>query len=182
MDAFFTGLGIVSVIALIISFFMDEQPVSLDRIHKNLSELDVFPLKKGEKSTYKLTITDSKGKQIVYPLNQDSFFFTIAHFSPDCEQFVNYMLELWCLSPFNLILTNGLGATTKSETLGLWQYNGKQHTISICTKDVETEVMALILIHEIAHLRIHTLTSYAYVYNLAGKKIKSPYYGMSLKL
>jgi len=180
MDAFFIGLGIVSVIGLIVSFLMNE-PVPMVRIHKNLAELDVFPLKKGEKCTYKLTITDSKGKQVVYPLNQDSFYFTIAHFAPDCEKFVDYMLELWCLTPFNLVLTNGLGATNKTETLGLWQYNGKQHTISICTKDVQREVMALILIHEIAHLRIHTLTSYAYVYNLAGKKIKSPYYGMSLK-
>jgi hypothetical protein len=180
MDEFFAGLGIVSAIALVISFFLDE-PVSLNRIHKNLAELDVLPLKKGEKSTYKLSITDSKGKQIIYPLNQDSFFFTVAHFAPDCEEFANYMLELWCLSPFNLVLTDGLGTTKKTETLGLWQWNGKQHTISVCMKDVEREVMALILIHEIAHLRIHTLTSYAYVYNLNGKKIRSPYYGMSLK-
>lgn len=180
MDEFIAGLGIVSAIALVISFFLDE-PVSLNRIHKNLAELDVLPLKKGEKSTYKLSITDSKGKQIIYPLNQDSFFFTVAHFAPDCEEFANYMLELWCLSPFNLVLTDGLGTTKKTETLGLWQWNGKQHTISVCMKDVEREVMALILIHEIAHLRIHTLTSYAYVYNLNGKKIRSPYYGMSLK-
>lgn len=180
MDDFFAGLGIVSAIALVISFFMDE-PVSLNRIHKNLAELDVLPLKKGEKSTYKLSITDSKGKRIIYPLNQDSFFFTVAHFAPDCEQFANYMLELWCLSPFNLVLTDGLGTTKNTETLGLWQWDGKQHTISICMKDVEREVMALILIHEIAHLRIHTLTSYAYVYNLKGKKIRSPYYGMSMK-
>lgn len=180
MDAFFTSLGIVSVIALIISFFL-EDPKAIDDIHKNLQKLGVSPLKKGQKSTYKLTITDKKGQEATYPLDQENFFFTICHFAPDCENFANYMLELWCLSPFNLILTNGLGATKKSSTLGLWQYNGKQHTISICTKDVETEVMALILIHEIAHLRIHTLTSYANVYNLAGKKIKSPYYGMSLK-
>lgn len=180
MDEFIAGLGIVSAIALVISFFLDE-PVSLNRIHKNLAELDVLPLKKGEKSTYKLSITDSKGKQIIYPLNQDSFFFTVAHFAPDCEEFANYMLELWCLSPFNLVLTDGLGTTKKTETLGLWQWNGKQHTISVCMKDVEREVMALILIHEIAHLRIHTLTSCAYVYNLNGKKIRSPYYGMSLK-
>lgn len=180
MDEFFTGLGIVSVIGLIVSFFMDE-PISLDRIHQNLEKLDVLPLKKGEKSTYKLTITDRKGKQVVYPLNQDSFYFTVAHFAPDCEDFANYMLKLWCLSPFNLVLTDGLGSTKKTETLGLWQYNGTQHTISLCTRDVKREVLALILIHEIAHLRIHTLTTYAYVYNLAGKKLKSPYYGMSLK-
>jgi hypothetical protein len=91
------------------------------------------------------------------------------------------MLELWCLSPFNLELTPKIGSTKTTETLGYWQWNGKQHTISICTQDVEKEVMALILIHEIAHLRIHSLTSYAYVYNLSGKKIKSPYYGMSLQ-
>jgi len=181
MEDFILGLGIVSLSLLAISFFLDEESVSLDRIHKNLAELDVFPLKKGEKSTYKLTITDAKGKRIIYPLNQDSYFFTVAHFAPNCEGFVNYMLQLWCLTPFNLVLTNGLGATKNTETLGLWQWDGKQHTISICMKDVEREVMALILIHEIAHLRIHTLTSYAYVYNLNGKKIRSPYYGMSLK-
>jgi len=181
MEDFILGLGIVSLSLLAISFFLDEESVSLDRIHKNLAELDVFPLKKGEKSTYKLSITDSKGKRIIYPLNQDSFFFTVAHFAPDCEAFANYMLELWCLSPFNLVLTDGLGTTKNTETLGLWQWDGKQHTISICMKDVEREVMALILIHEIAHLRIHTLTSYAYVYNLNGKKIRSPYYGMSIK-
>ena len=180
MDAFFTCLGIVSVIALIISFFLDE-PVSLDSIHKNLAKLDVSPLQKGEKSKYKLTITDSKGVQVVYPLNQDSFYFTIAHLSPDCEKFVDYMLELWCLTPFNLVLTNGLGSSKTTETLGLWQYNGKQHTISLCTKDIQREVIALVLVHEIAHLRVHTLTSYAYVYNLSGKKIRSPYYGMSVK-
>lgn len=180
MDDFFAGLGIVSAIALVISFFIDE-PVSLNRIHKNLAELDVFPLKKGEKSKFTLTITDAKGKQVVYPLNQDSFYFTIAHFSPDCEKFVDYMLELWCLSPFNLVLTNGLGSTKKTETLGLWQYNGKQHTISLRTKDIQKEVIAIVLVHEIAHLRVHTLTSYAFVYNLSGKKIRSPYYGMNVK-
>lgn len=180
MDAFFVGLGTFSVVVLILSFFIEE-PVSLDRIHKNLAELDVFPLKKGEKSKFTLTITDAKGKQVVYPLNQDSFYFTIAHFSPDCEKFVDYMLEFWCLTPFNLVLTSGLGQTKKTETLGLWQYNGKQHTISLCTKDVQREVIALVLVHEIAHLRVHTLTSYAYVYNLSGQKIKSPYYGMSVK-
>jgi hypothetical protein len=180
MEDFMLGLGIVSIIALIVSFFMEE-PISMNRIHKNLAELDVKPLKKGAKSTYKLTITDHKGHKITYPLDQDSFFFTICHFSPNCEAFVNYMLELWCLSPFNLILTPHIGESKNSETLGLWQWNGKQHTISVCTHDMEKEVMALVLIHEIAHLRIHTLTSYAYVYNLAGKKIKSPYYGMSVK-
>jgi hypothetical protein len=180
MDEFFTGLGIVSVIVLVISFFMDE-PFSTNRIHKNLKKLNVFPIKKGEKTPYKLTIMDQKGKQIIYPLNQDSFFFTIAHFAPNCEAYVNYMLELWCLSPFNLTLTPNIGSTKTTETLGYWQWNGKQHTISICTKDVEKEVMALILIHEIAHLRIHLLTSYTYVYNLSGKKIKSPYYGKSLQ-
>ena len=180
MDAFFVGLGTFSVVVIILSFLIEE-PASLNRIHKNLAELDVFPLKKGEKSKFTLTITDAKGKQVVYPLNQDSFYFTIAHFSPDCEKFVDYMLELWCLTPFNLVLTSGLGQTKKTETLGLWQYNGKQHTISLCTKDVQREVIALVLVHEIAHLRVHTLTSYAYVYNLAGKRIKSPYYRMSLK-
>ena len=180
MDAFFVGLGTFSVVVIILSFLIEE-PASLNRIHKNLAELDVFPLKKGEKSKFTLTITDAKGKQVVYPLNQDSFYFTIAHFSPDCEKFVDYMLELWCLTPFNLVLTSGLGQTKKTETLGLWQYNGKQHTISLCTKDVQREVIALVLVHEIAHLRVHTLTSYAYVYNLSGQKIKSPYYGMSVK-
>lgn len=180
MEDFMLGLGIVSIIALIVSFFMEE-PKTLNRIHKNLEELGVKPLKKGAKSTYKLTITDQKGNIITYPLDQDSFFYTICHISPDCEAFVNYMLELWCLSPFNLILTPHIGGSKNSETLGLWQWNGKQHTISICTHEMEKEVMALVLIHEIAHLRIHTLTSYAYVYNLAGKKIKSPYYGMSVK-
>ena len=180
MDEFFTGLGIISVLGLIISFFMEE-PKAIDDIHKNLRKLGVSPLEKGQKSPYKLTITDKKGNEATYPLDQENFYFVICHFAPDCEAFANYLLELWCLTPFNLILTNGLGATKKTETLGLWQYNGTQHTISICTKDVKTEVMALILIHEIAHLRIHTLSSYAYVYNLSGKKIKSPYYGMSLK-
>jgi len=180
MDEFFMGLGIVSVIALIISFLM-EDPFSTNHIHKNLEKLDINPLKKGEKSPYKLTVTDHKGKQVIYPLNQDSFFFTVAHFAPDCEALVDYMLELWCLSPFNLTLTPKIGSTKTTETLGYWQWNGKQHTISVCTKDVEKEVMALILIHEIAHLRIHSLTSYAYVYNLSGKKIKSPYYGKSLQ-
>lgn len=180
MDDFFLGLGIVSVLALVVSFFMKE-PITLDRIHKNLLELGISPLKKGQKSTYKLTITNSQGEQITYPLDQDAFFFTVAHFAPDCEAFADYMLDLWCLSPFNLVLTNGLGTTKSTETLGLWEWNGKQHTISICTCDVEKEVMALILIHEIAHLRLHTLSSYTNVYNLAGKKIKSPYYGMSLK-
>jgi hypothetical protein len=116
-----------------------------------------------------------------YPLDQENFFFVICHFSPNCEAFASYMLELWCLSPFHLVLTDNLGATKKTETLGYWQWNGKQHTISLKTKDVECEVIALTLLHEIAHLRIHTLSSYANVYNLSGKKIKSPYYGMSLK-
>jgi hypothetical protein len=52
--------------------------------------------------------------------------------------------------------------------------------IAICNQLTAKE-METILIHEIAHLRIHSLTSYAYVYNLSGKKIKSPYYGMSLQ-
>lgn len=180
MDDFFLGLGIVSVVALIITFFIDD-PIAIKRIHKNLAELDIKPLKKGQKSTYKLTITDHRGEKITYPLDQDAFFFTVAHLGPDCEAFVNYMLELWCLSPFNLVLTPSIGGTKNTETLGLWQWNGKQHTISVCTQDMEKEVMALVLIHEIAHLRIHTLTSYTYVYNLAGKKIKSPYYGISVK-
>jgi len=180
MDEFFACLGIASVITLVISLFMDE-PKAIDDIHKNLRKLGVSPLEKGMKNAYKLTITDKKGDLAIYPLDQENFFFVICHLSPDCVAFANYMLELWCLTPFNLILTDGLHKTLKTETLGLWQYNGKQHTISICSKDVKTEVMALILIHEIAHLRIHTLSSYAYVYNLSGKKIKSPYYGMSLK-
>lgn len=180
MDDFFLCLGIVSVLALVVSFFMKET-IALDNIHKNLRELGVLPIKKGQKSTYKLTITDYRGEQITYPLDQDALFFTVAHFAPDCEAFADYMLDLWCLSPFNLVLTNGLGTTKSMETLGLWEWNGKQNTISICTRDVEKEVMALILIHEIAHLRLHTLSSYANVYNLAGNKIKSPYYRMSLK-
>jgi hypothetical protein len=180
MDAFFTGLGIISVLGLIISFFMEE-PKAIDDIHKNLRKLGVSPLEKGQKSPYKLTITDKKGDLATYPLDQENFFFVICHFSPDCQAFANYMLELWCLSPFNLDLAPNIGSTKTTETLGYWQWNGKQNTISICTKDVEKEVMALILIHEIAHLRIHSLTSYAYVYNLSGKKIKSPYYGMSLQ-
>ncbi len=180
MELFFQCVFVVSVIALIVSFFIDE-PVSMNRIHKNLKELDVKPLKKGQKSKYKLTITDSKGKRIVYPLDQDAFYFTIAHLSPNCEAFIDYMLELWCLTPFNLVLTTSLGETNQTETLGLWQWNGSQHTISLCTHEIEREVMALVLIHEIAHLRIHTLTNYSYVYNLAGKRVKSPYYGMSLK-
>jgi hypothetical protein len=180
MDDFFLGLGIVSIIGLIVSFFIKE-PVSLHRIHKNLNKLGVKALKKGAKSTYKLSITDHRGNKIIYPLDQDSFFFTICHFAPESEEFVNYMLELWCLSPFNLILTPHIGETKNTETLGLWQWNGKQHTISICTQDMEKEVMALVLMHEISHLRIHTLTRYAYVYNLSGKKIRSPYYGKSVK-
>jgi len=180
MDEFFACLGIVSVITLIISLFMDE-PKAIDDIHKNLRKLGVSPLEKGQKSPYKLTITDKKGEKATYPLDQENFFFTVAHFTPNCEAYVDYMLELWCLSPFNLELTPKIGSTKTTETLGYWQWNGKQHTISICTQDVEKEVMALILIHEIAHLRIHSLTSNAYVYNLSGKKIKSPYYGMSLQ-
>ncbi|MHA8083055.1 hypothetical protein ACST14_06510 [Aquirufa sp. A-Brett2-15D] len=180
MDAFFTSLGIISVLGLIISFFMEE-PKAIDDIHKNLRKLGVSPLEKGQKSPYKLTITDKKGEMATYPLDQENFFFVICHFSPNCEAFASYMLELWCLSPFHLVLTDNLGATKKTETLGYWQWNGKQHTISLKTKDVKCEVIALILLHEIAHLRIHTLSSYAYVYNLSGKKIKSPYYGMSLK-
>ena len=180
MDEFFACLGIVSVITLVISLFMDE-PKAIDDIHKNLRKLGVSPLEKGQKSPYKLTITDKKGELATYPLDQENFFFTVAHFTPNCEAYVDYMLELWCLSPFNLTLTPNIGSTKTTETLGYWQWNGKQHTISICTKDVEKEVMALILIHEIAHLRIHSLTSYAYVYNLSGKKIKSPYYGKSLQ-
>lgn len=180
MDEFFACLGIVSVITLVISLFMDE-PKAIDDIHKNLRKLGVSPLEKGQKSPYKLMITDKKGELATYPLDQENFFFTVAHFTPNCEAYVDYMLELWCLSPFNLTLTPNIGSTKTTETLGYWQWNGKQHTISICTKDVEKEVMALILIHEIAHLRIHSLTSYAYVYNLSGKKIKSPYYGKSLQ-
>jgi hypothetical protein len=180
MDAFFTVLGIVSILGLIISFFMEE-PKAIDDIHKNLRKLGVSPLEKGQKSPYKLTITDKKGELATYPLDQENFFFVICHFSPDCEAFAKYMLELWCLSPFHLVLTDNLGATKKTETLGYWQWNGKQHTISLKTKDVKCEVIALTLLHEIAHLRIHTLSSYANVYDLSGKKIKSPYYGMSLK-
>jgi hypothetical protein len=179
MDLFFQGLFVVSVILLIVSFFLDE-PTSLKRIHKNLEELGIKPLKKGERSKYKMTIKGAKNEQVVYPLNQDAFYFTMAHFAPNCEAFADYMLKLWCLTPFNLILTTDLGETKNTETLGLWQWNGK-HTISICTHDVEKEVMALILMHEIAHLRIHTLTNYTYAYNLAGKRIKSPYYGMNVK-
>jgi hypothetical protein len=180
MDDFFLGLGIVSVVALIVSFFLDE-PLAIKRIHKNLAELGIKPLKKGQKSPYKLTITDHRDEKITYPLDQDAFFFTVAHFGNDCEAFVDYMMELWCLSPFNLVLTPNIGETKNTETLGLWQWNGKQHTISLSTQDMENEVIALVLIHEIAHLRIHNLTSYAYVYNLSGKKIRSPYYGLSVK-
>lgn len=180
MDDFMLGLGIVSIIALIVSFFIKE-PVSLHRIHKNLNELGIQALKKGSKCKYKLTITDQRGNKVVYPLDQDAFYYTICHFAPECEAYVDYLLELWCLCPFNLVLTPRIGGTKNTETLGLWQWNGKQHTISICTQDMEKEVMALVLIHEIAHLRVHHLTQYAYVYNLAGKKIRSPYYGMSVK-
>jgi hypothetical protein len=180
MDAFFVGLGTFSVVLLVLSFFMEESKI-LDNIHENFKKLGVSPLQKGQKSTYKLTITDRNGVKAVYPLDQENFFFAICHFSPDCQDFAEYMLEWWCLHPFNLVLTTDLGATKATETLGLWQYNGRQHTISICIKDVETEVLALILIHEIAHLRVHTLNTRANVYNLKGEKIRSPYYGHSIK-
>ena len=180
MDAFFVGLGTFSVVLLVLSFFMEESKI-LDNIHENFQKLGVSPLGKGQKSPYKLTITDKKGKQATYPLDQENFFFAICHLSPDCEAFASYMLDLWCLSPFHLVLTDSLGATKKTETLGYWQWNGKQHTISLKTKEVKCEVIALTLIHEIAHLRTHSLNSYAYVYDLSGKKIKSPFYGLSIK-
>lgn len=181
MDEFFLGLGIVSIITLIITFFMDDEKEMIHDIHANLKKSDVLPLKKGQKSTYKLHITDANGNKISYPLTQDSFYFTIAHISPDCEQFIDYMLELWCLSPFNLILCPQIGNTKKTETLGWWQWDGRQHTISLCTNEMEKEVIALVLIHEIAHLRIHTLTTNAQVFTLDGKKVKSPYYRKELK-
>jgi hypothetical protein len=99
MDEFFACLGIVSVITLVISLFMDE-PKAIDDIHKNLRKLGVSPLEKGQKSPHKLIITDIKGDLATYPLDQENFFFTVAHFTPNCEAYVDYMLELWCLSPF----------------------------------------------------------------------------------
>ena len=131
-DLFFMGLGVVSVIALIVAYFL-EDPIHVDRIHENLKELKIKPLRKGEKCTYFMRIKDVKGRDKSYALTDDSFYFFVAHLSPTCEAFADYMLALWQQEPFKLILQPTLGETKQTETLGLWQFDGQRHTISLAT-------------------------------------------------
>ena len=174
------GVGVVSTIALVVAYFM-EDPIHINRIHENLKELKIKPLRKGEKCTYSMRIQDEKGRDKTYPLTEDSFYFFVAHLSPDCEPFADYLLALWQQEPFKLILQPTLGETQKTETLGLWQFDGQGHTISLATRDIEKEVLALILLHEIAHLRLHTLTTKSMMYDLHGRKARSPYYRQQVK-
>ncbi len=174
------GLAAVSVIGLIAAYFM-EDPIHINRIHENLKELKIKPLRKGEKCTYFMRIKDEKGRDKSYALTEDSFYFFVAHLSPNCEAFADYLLALWQQEPFKLILQPTLGETKQTETLGLWQFDGQRHTISLATGDIKKEVLALILLHEIAHLRLHTLTTKSIMYDLNGRKARSPYYGQQVK-